>query len=770
MRVHTETSSQQRSHASTNHIANRRVYNAIIRRHNNFVLGAGGRRGNCGERGRAHDCAHAAAGAAAVVNDGVSEGRVTSAFIGAWRVGYVCAFVCVCGRSCALAWRSGKRHEDFTVCLVVCAGGMRLRIRYHEGFPGKSLKCTQSTLGDFYVFLNFFPLQIFIVQYVFLFVLSARAKRREAATEGLVGASSFINETILSISADYKPMSSASSFSVLDVFYDSDDSSVLSIDDAPRPSAGTTPPTSLKPLNDRRILAPFPNLKSVKPANFIPFKNRKVMAPTAPAPRPHTASAGASSAPTSALLRLSDERDAASALGNLPSFGSLLHSLAPIRTPRSTSSFNASAQPPAVAAEAEPMAARTRADARLDIPPQMSLSCSARASSRQLSLPPSSSIPSSLPQSASSQLPPSASPLPSSFSSQRLVNSSDILRLIDTMRYYGHSIDWGRAVHAVLENPHGGLEKQVRFCLSQLSGGSMHSVVRPSDLRCIDRYYDSVSSFGGDDDDDDNGDDAEDDGYDDNGCECECSQCDAGDHDACGCREEFGVFSFDSHDESDGSSNEDASDLVTHIPALQPRRGTSIRSVILLSKQFAFESFNASGISSPVVPTRPLHDSPYVGTLNVDGKQEGRGVYVLPFALRADAVVVRLLPALCSLVTSHFLTDTPILTAARSRACGATAPAATAKVNASMLMAVCLRASSATTSGRDAACKCSCCNGFCLCGLLSHLPALCSFHCLTRRTAAPTLTAASSRVFGSMTSAAKALATTPTAARSTARG
>jgi hypothetical protein len=154
----------------------------------------------------------------------------------------------------------------------------------------------------------------------------------------------------------------------------------------------------------------------------------------------------------------------------------------------------------------------------------------------------------------------------------------------------------------------------------------LHSVVRLSDLRCIGRYYDSVSCFGDDDDDDDNGDNAEDDGYDDTRCECECSQCDAGDHDACGCREEFDFYSFDSYDESDGSSNEDASDSATHRPALQPRRGTSIQSVILLSKQFALKSFNASVISAPVFPTRPLHDSPYFGSLNVDGKQEGRGV------------------------------------------------------------------------------------------------------------------------------------------------
>jgi len=106
--------------------------------------------------------------------------------------------VCVCGRSCALACRGGNCHEDFTVCLAVCAGGMRLRIRYHEGFPGKSLKSTQSTLGEFHFFELFFSLQIFMVQNVFC-LSCARTKRREAA---MAGASSFINENILSISAD----------------------------------------------------------------------------------------------------------------------------------------------------------------------------------------------------------------------------------------------------------------------------------------------------------------------------------------------------------------------------------------------------------------------------------------------------------------------------------------------------------------------------------------------------------------------------------------
>jgi hypothetical protein len=210
-----------------------------------------------------------------------------------------------------------------------------------------------------------------------------------------------------------------------------------------------------------------------------------------------------------------------------------------------------------------------------------------------------------------------------------LISSHEVLSVIDNMKFYGESVSWARAVQAVWENPTG-LEARIQFCLSYPCGGIANQPnerVLHADWcssqgsECSDvRKRTKVTIVSSDDDD----------------CECDCSECSATGHSECGCCQQqmYDPFGHDwsSHDASDSydSDYESARRRALHreIGRVPLRRSTiqphsSVESAVVLAKHFVLSIFHKT--SSPVAPTRPLQECPYAGSINFNGRPEGRG-------------------------------------------------------------------------------------------------------------------------------------------------
>lgn len=213
-------------------------------------------------------------------------------------------------------------------------------------------------------------------------------------------------------------MSGAARFSVLDVFDDSDDSSVLSIDDDPVPVL-SSPPTNVKPFKMQKIFPPPVNLNV------------------------QVTDSAQSTAPISGLLKLLESSsDDCAAPDSEDTFGysdaffllnsryarsSQLHSNT--RTPLST-----------LLPSADRTLSAARAQNSRDEPPSPPPPLLTTSTHPPSSPPPSPSAP-ALPLTQNSD--------DSDNSEQSCLDSDEILRLMDTMKCYGCSIDWKLAVEAV---------------------------------------------------------------------------------------------------------------------------------------------------------------------------------------------------------------------------------------------------------------------------------------------------------------------------------
>ncbi len=397
-------------------------------------------------------------------------------------------------------------------------------------------------------------------------------------------------------------MSGANQWSVLDVFNESDGSgSVLSIDDAPLPPS---PPTNLKRFKTQKNDFPSDAKSQTNPAP-VPLNNKL------------RSKATAANAGLLKLLDPSSDDDAVSTADNTFARCDELFrhtSLIP-RAPALHSNARVSSLNALPSAEEHPMAPGSRIGAAslqmLPMRIQMQHPSSSELSDSELHASGMSSSPLRFSESEALYMQAASPVRVRSSVPQRPIAADRVLAVMDNMTVYGFSIDWMLAVNAVCNKM--SLDLQIQYCLDRLGFTGQLLPIHHSSWSAS-----SESSEPGSSSDEDSQ----------TSCmsESDSEQCSS---EQCSSWGGSWGHMHSSESSSEGTDESESSGCYPNVYQPQPRPAfshfSSVSSAILLSQKFVLSILHT--IPSPVLPTRPMQEAPYDGTVSWCGKRSGPGTF-----------------------------------------------------------------------------------------------------------------------------------------------